>query len=169
MSVGVNPRQLQTITHKNNARDAARRVAIAAESTVSATIVVGLPVDRQGREGLQARSTRRFLEQLKTEAPWAHIVTLNEQLTTVEARERLNAASVSKEHHSCLVDGIAASILLERFFSDADEDKPQTIQLGTGSLERQVQRVENRQSFAEWKRHAMEKAQQMQLELRSMR
>lgn len=169
VSVGINPRQLQPIWHKNNAREAAREVSAAAERTVSSTIVVGLPVDRQGREGLQARKTRQFLDALQTYAPWAHIVTLNEQLTTAEAHYRLADRGVQKGNRTHLVDGVAAGILLERFFSDADEELPQVLQAGSGTMEHRVEGGENRKSFAAWRREAMERARVVGSELQRSR
>lgn len=169
VSVGISPRQLHPIWHKNNAWKAAREVAAAAERTVSPTIVVGLPVDRQGREGLQARITRRFLHALQTHAPWAHIVTLNEQLTTNEAHDRLNDRGIHKDARTHLVDGVAAGILLERFFSDADEELPQVVQPGSGTIERLVKRGESRKSFTDLKREAMERAQKTRAELQRSR
>lgn len=165
VSVGISPRQLHPIWHKNDAWEAAREVAAAAERTVSPTIVVGLPVDRQGREGLQARMTRKFLNALQTYAPRAHIVTLNEQLTTNEAHGRLTDRGIHKDNRAHLVDGVAAGILLERFFSDADEELPQILQSGSGTMERRTGRGESTKSFTVWKREAMERARQASAEL----
>lgn len=159
VSVGVSPRMLTRVEHRKQPAIAASDVAAAAIRTVSDTIVVGLPVDLHGIEGEQVKATRVFIEELRNAAPWARILTLDERLTSAQARQRLADAGVPHDMHHVTVDGLAAAILLERYF-DPNDDNVVLVQNGTGSVELPSAPVASRKGFTEWKQEAMARAQQ---------
>lgn len=159
VSVGVAPRALPRVEHRANPAHAAAAVAAAAERTVSRTIVVGMPVDARGREGVQVRATRAFVDHLVVAAPWARVVTLDERYTTLEARETLKEAGVPREEVPLLLDGAAAVVLLNRFFGGEGEEQAVIVQEGVGEVVREKEAVEV-VSFAQWKRDAMDRARE---------
>lgn len=159
VSVGVSPRVLPRVEHQNEPEIAALGVAAAAVRTVSDTIVVGLPVDIYGREGDQVEETRTFIAALVIVAPWARIVTVDESLTTVQARQRLADTGVRYDFHDANVDSTAAAILLERYFNPNDA-RPVLVQRGYGSTMRLRPPVVDRKGFTEWKEEAMARARQ---------
>lgn len=180
VSVGVHPRTLPVLSGFSCAADAARKVNATAMATVCDTIVVGLPVRLRdgGAHGLQVEQTRTFIAELTAAAPWARIYSLDERLTTHQARDRLklqpSAAKDSPKQRKIAVDSIAAAILLERYFDDQDS-MPVLIQQGSANgcvlpvdrtaAESNGQEREERIGFAEWKQNAMLRAQQNALDL----
>lgn len=158
VSVGVAPRPLPRLEHRNSPRDAALGVASAARSTLSTTILVGYPVDIYGKAGEQAAETKIFLRELVEAAPWAKILYLDERFTSQDAREELRRAGVKKNDVKHLIDSASAVVLLDRFFSDGDEINAVEVHCPpVEQTEIQNETVE-RVSFAEWKKQAMEKA-----------
>lgn len=133
------------------------------------TIVVGMPVDMLGKAGEQVCATERFISSLRHEAPWVRIITLDERLTMQEARERLNERGVDRDSYGGLVDGMAAVILLERYFSDGDDMAGVLVQKGGGAVEVQEASVAERRGFADWKKETMERARRTETDIRGRR
>lgn len=179
VSVGVHPRTLPVLSGFSCTADAARKVTATAMATVSDTIVVGLPVRLHdgGAHGTQVVETQTFIAELAAAAPWARIYSLDERLTTHQARDRLklqlSAAKDLQKQRRIAVDSIAAAILLERYFDDRDS-APVLIQQGSANgcvlpvdhtATQSDGQERERVGFAEWKRNAMLRAQQNALDL----
>lgn len=169
VSVGVSPRVLPRVDHRNNVDEAARAVASAAVQAVCDTIVVGLPVDMHGREGEQVVATRLFMTALMACVPWARVVALDERLTTAEARDRLSANGVSTDMGRSLVDGVSAVILLERYFSDTDDIEGVVMQQGDGGIVQMGGGQAERKGFSDWKKETMQRAQESASQLHRKR
>jgi len=100
-----------------------RYVEEKAESEGIDTVVVGLPLTLSGREGEQARETRRYAREL-AEARGIRVVLWDERLSTVEARRRLSEAGKRSRGGA---DAEAAAVILQAFLerersSKAGED-----------------------------------------------
>lgn len=83
------------------------------------TVVVGLPLTLSGREGEQARLTRRYavaLEGIKD----ARVILWDERLSTVEARRRLSEAGKTARGSA---DAEAAAIILQSFLESERASK----------------------------------------------
>lgn len=169
VSVGIAPRALPRVEHNRDARVAARAVARAASDAVCHDIVVGMPVDAQGRHGEQAVATHAFVVELAAAAPWARVLTLGERYTSAQARDNLAAAGVARRHVAAFVDGAAAVVLLQRFFADGDEEKAAVFYEPEGSVAAPKERgnapadgtaSEEVAGFREWRRRAMERAKE---------
>lgn len=77
-------------------------------------IVVGLPLNMDGSEGERAAMARGFVGMLenRTGLP-VHMQ--DERLTTVEAREILDACGISRKEHKQYLDAAAAVLILEDY------------------------------------------------------
>lgn len=170
VSVGVSPRQLAPVLHRNDPAVVALAVARAAAHSVCTTIVVGMPVEADGHgHGVQGRATERFIEKLRVAAPWARIDTLDERFTTIEAHARLSEMRLLKKDRAMVIDGVAATILLERYFDDKDDIRGVMVQ--EGQPEDTVRNDQNadRKGFYEWREEARERARILADQLRRQR
>jgi putative Holliday junction resolvase len=82
--------------------------------------LVGLPLDREGGEGLAATRARRFAQAL-ADATGREVELVDERLTTVEATRRLREGGVSARRSRPLVDGVAAAVILQAWLDRVRE------------------------------------------------
>jgi len=85
-------------------------------------IVVGLPLDQDGKEGKSARSVIDFVDMLRKALANAamdiDIETWDERYSTVEAEERLIAADVSRRKRKRVIDKMAAANILQSYMEN---------------------------------------------------
>lgn len=99
-----------------DAQAAARRIAALVAERGARALVVGLPLEMNGKEGMAARRVRAFLLKLKAalgEDSPPPIIEWDERLTTSAAEQFLISADVSRERRKQVVDQIAATHILE--------------------------------------------------------
>jgi putative Holliday junction resolvase len=77
-------------------------------------IVAGLPLDREGQPGPQARKTLAFLDKLRALVS-VEIVTQDERFSTAEVQRMLIKADVSRKKRKQVVDKIAATHILQTY------------------------------------------------------
>ena len=99
------------ITRSNPEKDVAAVCALIGQ-TEAVRVVVGLPLNREGKPGPQAEKVLQFIEQLRT-AVSIEIVTQDERFTTAAAQRMLIAANVSRRNRKKVVDKIAAHHILQ--------------------------------------------------------
>jgi putative Holliday junction resolvase len=109
-------------------KDVAAICAIAAEWNVS-QIVVGLPVNMNTSLGPQAQKTLHFAEHLRARFG-GEVLCRDERLTTRQAERILIDQDVRRERRKRLVDGVAATLILEGFLEEL-----------RGTLKKEVTRV----------------------------
>lgn len=80
-------------------------------------LVFGLPLNMNGTTSERTVSVQRFVADLKGLLPKATIETTNEQLTTVEAHERLASLGYNHKQQKELIDSMAAVIILEQYLT----------------------------------------------------
>ncbi len=78
------------------------------------TIVVGLPLNMDGSEGIRVEKTKEFCENLKDLAG-VNIVYVDERLTTVQAEKMLIEQDVRREDRKKVIDKVAATIILQSY------------------------------------------------------
>lgn len=76
------------------------------------TIVVGMPLDREGKPGPQAQKVMDFMEQLRAVTP-AEIVAQDERFTTAMAERMMIDADVRRRDRRKSIDKIAAQNILQ--------------------------------------------------------
>lgn len=79
-------------------------------------IVVGLPRNMDGSEGVRAELCRVFAEKLK-EATGLPVAMWDERRTTVEAHNILSAHNYHGQKRKNTVDAVAASLILEGYLA----------------------------------------------------
>ncbi len=109
-------RALPPYRREQTQRDVAGLLELATRLNVS-QIVVGLPVNMDGSQGPQAEKTRRLIDMLagRFSGP---VVSRDERLTTRQAERILVEQDVRRERRKRLVDGVAATLILEGFLEE---------------------------------------------------
>jgi len=77
-------------------------------------IVLGLPLDPEGKEGPAAIRARAFADKLRATLNLP-VELCDESFSTVEAEEVLIAADMSRARRKQVVDKMAAAIILQRW------------------------------------------------------
>jgi putative Holliday junction resolvase len=111
--LGLTARPLMTLTRTTWERDLRAIGDVIREHEVC-RIVVGLPLDMDGRRGTRARLTEAFMEKLKgaTRLP---VIPWDERLTTVQAERILLEGDVSRARRRQVIDQVAAVIFLQAY------------------------------------------------------
>jgi putative Holliday junction resolvase len=123
--LGLTAQPRATLARQGGARDIA---AIAAEvqAVGAERLVLGLPLDPEGREGPAAKRARDFAARLGA-ALHLPVDLVDESFSTVEAEEILLAADLSRARRKQVVDKLAAAVILQRWLDQQHppvEEKP---------------------------------------------
>ena len=115
-ALGLTAQPLETIERsgENKLRRSLARIAEIVREKDIKKIVVGLPINRDGRSGERAALTLEFVEKLRLRVD-IPIVMQDERLTTVEADEILDESGVKKQDRKQFIDQIAAGIILKEY------------------------------------------------------
>jgi putative holliday junction resolvase len=92
--------------------EAAAVIAVAREVRAEG-IVLGLPLEMSGREGLAARHARAVARAIGAALGEVPIALVDERLTSQEAHRALSASGKKRKDHASDVDQLAAKILLD--------------------------------------------------------
>ena len=103
------------IPSRNTEKAIADIVKLAKENMVG-EIVVGLPKNMDGTEGVRAELCREFAEKLK-EATGLPVSMWDERRTTVEAHNILSQHNYHGKKRKNTVDAVAASLILEGYLA----------------------------------------------------
>jgi|SRR3954447_1359101 putative Holliday junction resolvase len=77
-------------------------------------VVLGLPLDPEGEEGVAARGARAFAERLRAHLGMP-VELIDESFSTVEAEQVLLEADLSRARRRQVVDRVAAAVILQRW------------------------------------------------------
>ena len=103
------------VPSRNTEKALADIVRMAKENNVG-EIVVGLPKNMDGTEGVRAELCREFAEMLK-EATGLPVAMWDERRTTVEAHNILSQHNYHGKKRKNTVDAVAASLILEGYLA----------------------------------------------------
>ena len=103
------------IPSRNEEKAIADIVKLCRENMVG-KIVVGLPKNMDGTEGIRAELCRAFAEKLR-EATGLEVVMWDERRTTVEAHNILSQHNYHGKKRKNTVDAVAASLILEGYLN----------------------------------------------------
>jgi putative holliday junction resolvase len=117
---------LATLPRRTPDEDASALAALAAQHDAG-TVVVGLPLTLDGREGPAAKSVRRYLAELATRLPRLDFRLADERLSTVAAERTPVGGGVRRRARRAVVDQVAASVFLQTWLDVARtrEGKPE--------------------------------------------
>ncbi|MDH3744876.1 MAG: Holliday junction resolvase RuvX [Acidobacteriota bacterium] len=101
-----------TTLERHNDRSLVRRICeiVAAEGV--GKLVLGDPVNLDGKRGPASRGVRAFAEKLER-ASGLEPIFVNESLTSREAEQRLRESGIDPRKHPDRVDAVAAQIILQ--------------------------------------------------------
>lgn len=102
---------VETILRKKFTLDAARLIAIIAAENIG-LIVLGLPINMDGSEGLRCQSTRSFARNFARLSP-VPVVFWDERLSTAAVERMLIAADASRRKRDQVIDKLAAAWILQ--------------------------------------------------------
>ena len=103
------------VLSRNTEKAIADIVKLAKDNMVG-EIVVGLPKNMDGTEGIRAERCREFAEKLK-EATGLPVAMWDERRTTVEAHNILSQHNYHGKKRKNTVDAVAASLILEGYLA----------------------------------------------------
>jgi len=111
--LGLTAQPHATIARHGGVRDLQAIATVVAEQGAG-LVVLGLPLDPEGREGTAARSARAFAERLRAALP-VPVEMIDESFSTVEAEAVLLEADLSRARRKQVVDRLAAAVILQRW------------------------------------------------------
>ena len=124
--LGWTAQPLETFERRTLDRDVAHIAALVESHSVE-RVVLGLPLQLDGREGPAVRAMREFTDKLEGSLP-VPVVLWDERMTTKAAEELLIAADVSRKKRKGIVDRIAAAILLRSYLEAQDQVPVQSVE-----------------------------------------
>jgi len=101
-------------------RDAAAIRDLVAQ-TAAVRIVVGLPLDLEGKPGPQAQKVLAFVERLRA-AVDVEVVTQDERYSTAAAQRVLRQAGVKRKKRKKVIDKVAAQHILQVYLDRQTKD-----------------------------------------------
>lgn len=93
---------------------ASKRIAEEAAARKVGTLVLGLPKNMDGSEGVRAEKSREFKAMLERDSGLP-VVLWDERRSSIEAHAILHAAGKKEKQHRKTVDAVAASLILEGY------------------------------------------------------
>lgn len=113
--LGWTAQPLETFERRTLDRDIAHIAALVGSHSVE-RVVLGLPLQLDGREGLAVQAMRTFVVRLEAGLS-VPVVLWDERMTTKAAEDLLIAADVSRKKRKGVIDRIAAAILLQSYLA----------------------------------------------------
>jgi putative Holliday junction resolvase len=123
--LGWTAQPLETFERRTLDWDVAHIAALVGSHGVE-RVVLGLPLQLDGREGPAVRAMREFAVKLEAGLP-VPLVLWDERMTTKAAEDLLIAADVSRKKRKGVVDRIAAAILLRSYLEAQDQASTQSV------------------------------------------
>ena len=93
---------------------ASKRIAEEAAAREVGTLVLGLPKNMDGSEGVRAEKSREFMALLERDSGLP-VVLWDERRSSIEAHAILHAAGKKEKQHRNTVDAVAASQILDGY------------------------------------------------------
>ena len=93
---------------------ASKRITEEAAAREVGTLVLGLPKNMDGSEGVRAEKSREFKAMLERDSGLP-VVLWDERRSSIEAHAILHAAGKKEKQHRKTVDAVAASLILEGY------------------------------------------------------
>ncbi|MDH4187533.1 MAG: Holliday junction resolvase RuvX [Nitrospira sp.] len=116
--LGWTAQPLETLHRRTLDRDIAHIAALCVTHEVG-QVLLGFPLQLDGREGPAITAMREFQAQLEQGVP-VPVMLWDERLTTKSAEDLLIAADVSRKKRKGVIDRIAASILLQSYLASLE-------------------------------------------------
>ena len=122
--LGLIATPLTVVHRRSKAEDFARIARLAREQGVEG-LVIGHPLDDDGRAGAQAQRVERYaaalVGALRGEGLELPVVFWDERMSTVRAQEAMIAAGRKAQDRRARIDAVAAAVILQDYL---DEQRP---------------------------------------------
>ena len=105
-----------TVIHSRNTEKTIAQICAMVKDSDVGEIVVGLPKNMDGTEGIRAELCREFAQRLE-EATGLPVKMWDERRTTVEAHNILSQHNYHGKKRKDTVDAVAASLILEGYLA----------------------------------------------------
>ena len=90
------------------------RIAALVQERRAERVVLGLPVQMDGTEGVASRKVRGFAKELRQALPGVEVLLVDERLSTAQAHSALSEMGAGQKQRRDNVDRMAAQIILQR-------------------------------------------------------
>ncbi|HKY70456.1 MAG TPA: Holliday junction resolvase RuvX [Nitrospira sp.] len=127
--LGWTAQPLETFERRTLDWDVAHVASLVQEHDVR-EVVLGFPLQLDGREGPAIQAMRNFAARLERGLP-VPLVLWDERLTTKAAEDLLIAADVSRKKRKGAVDRVAAAILLQSYMASRESTPASTLDSST--------------------------------------
>ena len=97
-----------------NMERASKRISEEAKKRDVGTLILGLPKNMDGSEGVRAEKSREFMALLERDSGLP-VVLWDERRSSIEAHAILHAGGKKEKQHRKTVDAVAASLILEGY------------------------------------------------------
>ena len=124
--LGWTAQPLETFERRTLDHDVAHVAALVQAHAVG-EVVLGFPLQLDGREGPAIQAMRNFAAHLEQGLP-VPLVLWDERLTTKAAEDLLIAADVSRKKRKGAVDRVAAAILLQSYLASREQATPPAVE-----------------------------------------
>jgi putative Holliday junction resolvase len=141
---------LETFERRTLDRDVARIVSNTHEV---GEVVLGFPLQLDGREGPAILAMRDFASRLEQGLP-VPLVLWDERLTTKAAEDLLIAADVSRKKRKGTVDRVAAAILLQSYLASRESAEHRVVESGAQTIDKTDEASEHCSHSAGRRRHS---------------
>lgn len=112
-ALNITSQGLETIHHNGNDKVILRRLEEIIKEYEISEIVIGMPINMDGRKAERVEITNKFIHKLKCKFPNINISSVDERLTTVAAHKTMNFLNINKNKKKNIVDTISAVYILE--------------------------------------------------------
>ncbi|MCE5322482.1 Holliday junction resolvase RuvX [bacterium] len=117
LCITANP--VTTIRRSKSIKADLRAVVELIKELDASMVVVGLPLDLSGEEGIQAAKVKDFTDRL-TKRLRIPVVLWDESLSTVEAQESLIEMDISRKKRRKVIDQMAAAVILQSYLASEE-------------------------------------------------
>jgi putative Holliday junction resolvase len=132
--LGWTAQPLETFERRTLDRDVAHIVSLVNTHEVG-EVVLGFPLQLDGREGPAILAMRDFASRLEQGLP-VPLVLWDERLTTKAAEDLLIAADVSRKKRKGTVDRIAAAILLQSYLASRESAEHRVVESDAQTIDK---------------------------------
>ena len=121
--LGITVQGLETVHHKGNDKIVLKRLEEICNQYEIDTMVVGLPINMDGRKAERVEVTEKFIHKLRCKFNKIKIEEIDERLTTVAAHRTMNYLNINKNEKKNIVDTISAVYILETYMNKIKNTK----------------------------------------------
>lgn len=101
------------LTQKNPAATIKQLLATLASYDIE-KVVIGMPLQLNGKKGVMAEEVTQFLQLLQTHLTYP-VVSIDERMSTLQAEKALKESQLNRKKRSKVIDTVAATVLLQNY------------------------------------------------------